>query len=212
MGKGITELVFILDKSGSMSGLEDDTVQSFNSMLHRQKNEDGRCTITTVLFNTYCKILYDHLDIQQVVPMTRESFAVQGCTALLDAIGSTIGHIENLHHTAYPDEIPEQTLFVIITDGMENASRIYSRGQVRAMIKRKQAHSHWEFLFLGANMDAIHAASRIGIQKDHAVTFTNDTRGIATNYAAISEAIRIFRSRNVLSATWKSSIEKDHNR
>ena len=211
MKKGLTELVFILDRSGSMEGLEEDTIGGFNSMIRRQKEQPGECLVSTVLFDTYRQTLHDRLTLQNVPNMTSSDYCVQGCTALVDAIGSSIHHIASIHKYIREEDVPERTLFVITTDGMENSSREYDAQQVRDMIK-KQESIGWEFLFLGANMDAVSTAISFGIPKDRAVTYTNDSDGIAANYEAVSSAICDFRKDKPFSAAWKHDIERNHSR
>jgi len=210
MKKGLTELVFILDRSGSMEGLEGDTIGGFNSMIRRQKEQPGECLVSTVLFDTYRQTLHDRLTLQNVPNMTASDYCVRGCTALVDAIGSSIHHIASIHRYIREEDVPERTLFVITTDGMENASREYTAQQVRDMIK-KQESCGWEFLFLGANMDAVSTAASFGIHKDRATTYTNDSSGIATNYEAISSVISSFREKAPVTENWKDMIDKDHS-
>ena len=180
-----TELVMILDRSGSMAGLESDTIGGFNAMLEKQKRLEGKCCVTTVLFDSARLILHDRLPLAQVRPMTREDYCVGGCTALLDAVGSTIRHIEEIHRYARPEDVPAHTLFVITTDGMENASREFSADAVRRMIEQKKEERGWEFVFLGANIDAVTTAARIGIGKDRAVNYRNDGAGVTENFETI---------------------------
>ena len=183
----ITELVMILDRSGSMAGLESDTIGGFNAMLEKQKKLEGECFVTTVLFDSECRVLHDRLPLDKVRPMTEEDYSVGGCTALLDAVGSTIRHIGEIHRYIRPEDVPAHTLFVITTDGMENASREFSAEKVKRMIGQKKEELGWEFIFLGANIDAVSAASRIGIGKDRAVNYHNDRTGVRENFAAICE-------------------------
>lgn len=209
MKNNITELVFILDRSGSMSGLEDDTIGGFNSLLEKQKREPGLAYVSTVLFNHETTVLHDRVDIQAVRPMTREDYTVRGCTALLDAIGGAIHHIGNVHRYARREDVPEHTLFVITTDGMENVSRRYSADKVKAMIERQKSKYGWEFLFLGANIDAVETAQHFGIGADRAVSFMSDRIGTALNYDVVCEAVRTVRCAQPLSSSWKSRIEAD---
>ena len=209
MKNNITELVFILDRSGSMSGLEDDTIGGFNSLLEKQKREPGLAYVSTVLFNHETTVLHDRVDIQAVRPMTREDYTVRGCTALLDAIGGAIHHIGNVHRFARREDVPEHTLFVITTDGMENVSRRYSADKVKAMIERQKSKYGWEFLFLGANIDAVETAQHFGIGADRAVSFMSDRIGTALNYDVVCEAVRTVRCAQPLSSSWKSRIEAD---
>ena len=209
MKNNITELVFILDRSGSMSGLEDDTIGGFNSLLEKQKREPGRAYVSTVLFDHETTVLHDRVDIQAVRPMTREDYTVRGCTALLDAIGGAIHHIGNVHRYARREDVPEHTLFVITTDGMENASRRYSADKVKTMIERQKSKYGWEFLFLGANIDAVETARHFGIGADRAVSFMSDHIGTALNYDVVCEAVHTVRCAQPLSSSWKSRIEAD---
>ncbi len=204
-----TELVFILDRSGSMSGLEGDTIGGFNAMLEKQKKQTGDCFVTTVLFDHEIITLHDRLPLARVPLMTGKDYTVRGCTALLDAVGSTIRHIVNIHRYARPEDVPAHTLFVITTDGMENASHVFSAGQVRAMIEKERGQYGWEFLFLGANMDAVQTARDFGIGEDHAVTYQCDSVGTQLNYEVLSDTIGSFRMNAPLSVDWKSRIEQD---
>ena len=210
MKNDITELVFILDRSGSMGGLEGDTIGGFNSMLEKQKKEPGQAYVSTYLFDNISELVHDRVPVKEVPAMTEEVYFVRGCTALLDAIGGAIDHIKDIHRYARPEDVPEHTMFVITTDGMENASHHYSADKVKAMIEHEKTKYGWEFLFLGANIDAVATASHIGIAADRAVTFRNDSQGIATNYAAVGAAVSAVRSAKPLTETWKEKIEKDH--
>ena len=207
-----TELVFILDCSGSMAGLEQDTIGGFNAMLERQKNEEGTVWISTVLFNSETKVIHDRLPLAQVMPMTEREYAVGGTTALLDAIGGAIHHIGNIHKYARREDVPQRTLFVITTDGMENASRRYDYEKVRQMISRQQEKYGWEFLFLGANIDAAAEAARFGIGADHAADYHCDAEGTALNYEAISEAVRTVRCGKSVPPSWKANIDADYKK
>ena len=209
MKKDLTELVFILDRSGSMSGLEADTIGGFNSMLEKQKKQEGEALVSTVLFDSECEVLHDRVDIAKIEKLTEKDYYVRGCTALLDAVGGAIHHISNVHKYAREEDVPEHTMFIITTDGMENASREYSAEAVRKLISKKKEQG-WEFLFLGANIDAVSTASRFGIDRDHAVKFRNDSRGIAVNYEAVSDAVCCMRAGGKVGAKWKASIEADY--
>ncbi len=211
MKKGLTELVFILDKSGSMSGLEADTIGGFNGMIARQREEEGEALVSTVLFSNRSTVIHDRVDLKQVEPLTAKQYYVGGCTALIDAIGGAVHHIGNVHKYAREEDRPEHTVFVITTDGMENASRLYSSDRVKEMIRRQKEKYGWEFLFLGANIDAVETASRFGIDEDRAVTFRNDARGQALNYQGIDMAIREVRCCRPLGAGWKQEIEEDRS-
>jgi len=209
MNNNLTELVFILDRSGSMSGLEKDTIGGFNAMLEKQKNEPGRALVSTVLFDNTARVLHDRLPLCEVPAMTDRDYTVGGCTALLDAVGSAIGHIGNIHKYARPEHRPARTLFVITTDGMENASRRYDYETVKAMIRRQQERYGWEFLFLGANIDAAAEASRFGISPDRAAQYCCDQEGTALNYEVISEAVSSVRASRTLHSGWKRRIDED---
>ena len=182
MKQNLTELVFILDRSGSMQGLEGDTIGGFNAMIEKQKKEPGEAYVSTVLFDDRSEVLHDRIKVGEVRPITEREYYVQGCTALLDAIGGAIHHIGNIHKYARPEDVPEHTLFVITTDGMENASRRYTAPQVREMIQRQKEKYGWEFLFLGANIDAVETAGRFGIDADRAVDYVPDGRGTELNF------------------------------
>ena len=210
MKKNWTEMVFILDKSGSMSGLEEDTIGGFNGMIERQKKEDGGALVSTVLFSNTSRVIHDRVDIRKVEPMTEKDYYVGGCTALIDAIGDAIHHIALVHKYAREEDVPEHTVFVITTDGMENASRRYSSDEVKAMVKREKEQYGWEFLFLGANIDAVETAARFGIAEDRAVTYRNDPIGQALNYESVSEAVRCVRRSAPLTRAWKDRIEEDY--
>lgn len=189
MKKGLTELVFIIDRSGSMSGLEADTIGGFNGLLEKQKKEEGEAFVSVVLFDDRTEVLYDRVAIQEVAPMNSRQYYVRGCTALLDAVGGAIHHIKNVHKYAREEDVPEKTLFIITTDGMENASRQYSYGKVKRMIEEKKDKDHWEFLFLGANIDAVKVAGRFGINPARAVNYENDSAGTRLNYEVMSRAV-----------------------
>lgn len=189
MRKGLTELVMILDRSGSMGGLESDTIGGFNSMIGQQKEEDGEALVSVVLFDGISEVLYDRADIRTIKPMTDRQYYVRGCTALLDAVGGTIRHIGNVHKYAREEDVPEKTIFVITTDGLENASREFSYDQVRHMIERQKERFHWEFMFLGANIDAVGEARRFGISETRAVRYEHDSEGTRLNYSVVSDVI-----------------------
>ncbi len=211
MKKGLTELVFILDRSGSMSGLEADTIGGFNSMIRKQKCERGEAIVSTVLFNDRAAAIHDRVKIRKVKPLTGRDYTVWGNTALLDAMGSAIRHIANVHRYARPEDVPEHTLFVITTDGMENASRVYTADMVRKMIAWQKERYGWEFPFLGANIDAVGTASRFGIGADRAVNYNSDSAGTQLNYEVLADAITSVRCSAPLAADWKERIEKDYN-
>ena len=212
MKKNLTELVFILDRSGSMHGLEEDTIGGFNSMLEKQKGEPGEALVSTVLFDDETQVLHDRVKLREVKPMTCKEYYVRGCTALLDAIGGAIHHIGNIHKYAREEDVPERTLFVITTDGMENASRRYTAQQVKEMIRRQKEKYGWEFLFLGANIDAVETAGHLGITPDRAVNYHCDSQGTQVNYEAISQAVSAVRSCATLDEHWKDAIEEDFSK
>ena len=212
MKKNLTEIVFILDRSGSMAGLEGDTIGGFNAMIEKQKQEPGEAIISTVLFDTEREVIHDRVDIQEIAPMTRKEYYVRGCTALLDAVGYAIHHIGNVHKYAREEDRPEKTLFVITTDGMENASHRYSYERLKAMIERQKAHYGWEFLFLGANIDATREAARFGIGADRAANYHADSKGTNVIYETVNEAITQVRCCSApLSADWKQRVDEDYN-
>ena len=208
-GSDLTELVFILDRSGSMAGLESDTIGGFNAMIEKQKKQEGKAFVTTVLFDNELKTLHDRVALEKIAPMTERDYAVGGCTALLDAMGLTIRHIADIHRYVRPEDVPAHTVFVITTDGMENASRHFDAAQVKALVEQKKEADGWEFLFLGANIDAVATAGSFGISEDRAADYHADAQGTAVNYDALSEAITCVRSCRPLSSGWKKAIEKD---
>ena len=205
----ITELVFILDRSGSMAGLERDTVGGFNSMIEKQKKQDGACYVSTVLFGDESRVLHDRVRLEDIPKMTDDDYTACGCTALLDALGDAVCHIGNIHKYARGEDVPERTMFVITTDGQENASRRYTYDKVRRMIEQKKKDCGWEFLFLGANIDAAAEAGRFGIGADRAVNYKCDKIGTALSYQVISDAVCAVRESKPLAADWKKSIDKD---
>ena len=210
MRKNLTEIVFILDRSGSMHGLEADTIGGFNSMIAKQKKNDGDVLISTVLFDNASKVLHDRISIKKIKPMKERDYTVGGCTALLDAIGGAIHHIGNVHKYARPEDVPEHTLFVITTDGMENASCQYTADRVKQMIERQKNKYGWEFLFLGANIDAVKTAGTFGIGADRAVNYHSDREGTQLNYEVLSAAISSVRSNAPLGTDWKKRIDEDY--
>ena len=205
----MTELVFILDRSGSMSGLERDTIGGFNSMIEKQKKEAGEAVVSTVLFDNESVVIHDRLPLSKVPHMTEEEYFTRGCTALLDALGGAIHHIGNVHKYARKEDVPDKTMFIITTDGYENASRRYDYEKVRKMIERQKEKYGWEFLFLGANIDAAAEAKRFGIDADRAVNYKCDEEGTALNYEVISDAVCAVRACKPLSAAWKKRIDED---
>ncbi len=206
----ITELVFILDRSGSMAGLESDTIGGFNAMLEKQKKQDGLCWVSTVLFANESQVVHDRVRLEEVRPMTAEDYSVGGCTALIDAIGDAIRHIGNVHKYARPEDVPAHTVFVITTDGMENASHRYSAQEVRQLISRKQEQNGWEFLFIGANIDAVQTAGRFGIAEDRAVNYRADRKGTRVLYECVSRAVGRVRANAPMEADWSQSIQADY--
>ena len=211
MNGNLTEIVFILDRSGSMAGLEDDTIGGFNALVEKQKKEPGEAVLSAVLFSNDNTVIYDRTDIRKVEPLTEQQYYVGGCTALIDAIGQAIHHIGNVHKYAREEDVPEHTIFVITTDGMENASHRYSSDEVKRMVNRQKEKYGWEFLFLGANIDAVETAARFGISEDRAVRYHNDARGQQLNYETVSDAVRCVRSCAPLGRDWKEKIEKDYS-
>ena len=209
MKKDLTELVFILDRSGSMAGLEDDTIGGFNAMIEKQKLEPGEAYVSTVLFDNRSEVIHDRLKLDRVPALTRKEYYVRGCTALLDAVGRAIHHIGNIHKYAREEDRPQRTLFVITTDGMENASRRYDYDRVKAMIERQRQKYGWEFLFLGANIDAAKEAARFGIGAEHAANYHADAQGTAVIYEAVSAAVCSFRASKPMEKNWRQRIDED---
>ena len=209
MKKGLTEMVFILDKSGSMAGLEMDTIGGFNAMIEKQKRQPGEAYVSTVLFANSSTVIHDRVRLAQVEPMTDRQYFVGGCTALLDAIGGAIHHIGNVHKYAREEDVPEHTVFIITTDGLENASRLYTSDEVKRMVERQKEKYGWEFLFLAANIDAVETAAHFGIGADRAVRSHHDGAAYQLNYEAMSEALCDVRMSRPLSAGWKDKIEED---
>ena len=209
MKKNLTEIVFILDRSGSMAGLEKDTIGGFNAMLEKQKREPGKALVSTVLFGNTADVIHDRLPLHRVPKLTDREYYVRGCTALLDAVGGAIRHISTIHKYAREEDRPEKTIFVITTDGLENASRRYDYEAVKQMIQRQKEQYGWEFLFLGANIDAAREAARFGIGEDRAANFHCDSKGTALNYEVISETVCSFRAEQPIAADWKARIDAD---
>ena len=212
MKKNLTELVFILDRSGSMAGLERDTIGGFNAMIEKQRGEEGEAVISTVLFDNVSEVIHDRAKLDDVPRLTEKEYYVRGCTALLDAVGGAIHHIGNVHKYAREEDRPEKTLFVITTDGMENASRRYSYDKVKEMITQQQEKYGWEFLFLGANIDAAKEAARFGIRSDCAADYHADHQGTAVIYEAMSEAVCSVRACRPIRADWKEKIDRDYQK
>ena len=208
MKKDLTELVFILDESGSMFNLTDDTIGGFNSMIEKQKKEEGKAFVTTYLFNGNTKMIHDRANLDEIALMTRDDYRPNGCTALLDAVGEAVEHVEGIHKYARKDDIPEHTVFVITTDGMENASKKFNRAQIKELIEGKQKQG-WEFIFMGANIDAVAEAGKLGIDSVHAVEYVSDVAGSAACYESMTCAISNLRASRPLSKGWKKSVEAD---
>lgn len=211
MKNNITEMVFILDRSGSMYGAEADVVGGFNSMLTKQKQEEGRAYVTTVLFNDGQHRLHDRLDMDKVTEMKLEDFVTGGCTALLDTVGDTIKHIIHIHRYARPEDVPEKTIMVIATDGMDNTSRRFTAEQVRKLIEHEKEKYGWEFIFLGANIDAVETAGSIGISHDRAVNFNPDDEGLELCFNAVSDVVSSVQHREPVNAKWSARIAADHS-
>ena len=210
MGKNLTEMVFILDRSGSMENLVSDTIGGYNSLIEKQKNEPGEAAVTTVLFDDQYDVVCDNADIQKVDPMTNEVYFARGMTALLDAIGKTINTIDARHKTAVDSAVPDKTVVVIMTDGMENASREYSYRAIKELIERKQKESGWEFLFMGANIDAIGTAGKMGISPNRAANYHADSVGTARNFESVCNMFSDVRSHGFVSDSWKEDIDEDY--
>ncbi|MBQ8927913.1 MAG: hypothetical protein IJ055_06535 [Oscillospiraceae bacterium] len=207
----ITELVFILDRSGSMGGLESDTIGGFNAMIEKQKKEDGTAYVSTILFDDEAKVLHDRIDLAKVPAMTDRDYTVRGCTALFDAVGGAIRHIGNIHKYARPEDVPAHTLFVITTDGMENASRKFTREDVRHMIARQKERYGWEFIFIGANIDAAETAESMGIAAERAANYRADSAGTQVLFEALSAPISAVRRSAKIDRAWAETLEEDKN-
>lgn len=207
-----TEMVFILDRSGSMAGLESDTIGGFNALLKKQKLEKGNAKVSTILFNERIKVLHDRLDIKKMKPLNEKDYFPSGCTAMLDAIGQAITHIGNIHKYARKEDRPDKTIFVITTDGMENASKYYSYDRIKKMIERQKEKYGWEFLFLGANIDAYEVGERFGVGKDRSVNYVNDTEGVSCFYASVDKAISNYRAKGVVEKDWAKEIQQDYQK
>ena len=205
----ITELVFILDRSGSMAGLESDTIGGFNAMLNQQKQEEGRVYVSTILFDHVSEVLHDRIMLSEVPQMTDRDYTVRGCTALLDAIGGAIHHIRNIHKYARPEDVPTHTMFIITTDGQENASRQYDAAAVKKLIEHQKTKYGWEFLFIGANIDAVETAATFGIEKSRAVNYNADSQGTRVLYKNLSAPICAMRAGQSISEDWSRDIDND---
>ena len=208
---GMTELVFILDRSGSMFGLESDTIGGFNAMLEKQKKAEGTVLLSTILFNQESVVLHDRVNVLDVPALTGKDYEVSGCTALFDAVGGAVRHVGNVHRYIRPEDVPDHVLFVITTDGMENASRRFSESDVKRMIAEAREKG-WEFLFLGANIDAVATARGFGLSEENAVDFVNDGKGIHTVYESLAGVCSLFAARGVIDGDWKRNIQQDHAR
>lgn len=209
MKNNVTELVFIIDRSGSMSGFESDTVGGFNSTIQQQKEKEGKVYVSTVLFDNVSEVIHDRVDISEIKPMTTEDYRVGGCTALLDAIGDAIRHVGNIHKYARPEDVPEHTVFVITTDGMENASRRFGSAEIKRRIRRQTEKYGWEFLFLAANIDAVEVADDLGIRRDRAANYRQTKKGVARSYFAMSEAITSVRENRANDMDFESFLKED---
>ena len=205
----VTELVFILDRSGSMAGFERDTIGGLNSTIEKQRKQDGKVYVSTVLFDNVSEVIHDRVDISDIKPMTDADYEVRGCTALLDAVGGAVHHIGNIHKYARPEDVPEHTIFIITTDGMENASHNYSRSRVREMIKRQTEKYGWEFIFLAANIDAEETADDMGIRRERAANYRQTKEGVGRSYYAMSEAISMVRRNCAGAINLEKYLEED---
>lgn len=212
MKNGITELVFIIDRSGSMAGLESDTIGGFNAMIEQQKKLDGKVYVSTVLFSNYSKVVHDRKDLSEIEPMTDKDYTVGGCTALLDAIGGAIHHIGNVHKYARPEDVPEHTMFIITTDGMENASREYGSEKVKKMIRRQEERYGWEFLFVAANIDAVETAEHIGIRRERAANYRHDSEGTEKLYCAVSATVASYRKNASVDDNWAEGFNEEEKK
>ena len=211
MKNNITELVFILDRSGSMSGLEGDTIGGFNSLIEKQRRQDGECYVSTVLFDNVSEVLHDRVRLSEIRKMTEDDYTVRGCTALIDAIGSAIHHIATIHKYARREDVPEHTMFVIMTDGMENASRKYSSREVKRMIEKEKKKYGWEFLFIGANIDSVETAGHFGIGADRSANYHADGKGTAVVFEAVADTVSCMRKSRPITADWSRKINEDYN-
>ncbi|MBR5340722.1 MAG: VWA domain-containing protein [Erysipelotrichaceae bacterium] len=209
MKKNLTELVFIMDRSGSMSGLEEDTIGGFNSFIEKQKREKGECLVSTVLFNQHSKVIHDRVSLSEIKKMTRDDYLASGTTALIDALGDGIHHIKTVHRYIRKEDVPANTIFVIITDGLENASHKHTSDEVKKMVEQ-QKEEGWEFLFLAANIDAVETAKHYGISADRATEYCCDEEGIETNFNSLEESISHFRKCGSIAKNWDAKIRKDY--
>ncbi len=207
----VTELVFLLDRSGSMAGLEGDTIGGFNGMIEKQKQGEGTVYVSTVLFDHVSEVLHDRIELAEVAPLTDRDYTVRGCTALLDAVGSAINHIRSIHKYARPEDVPAHTMFIITTDGMENASREFTYAKLKKLIEAQKKEG-WEFLFIGANIDAIGEAAKVGISEDRAVNYNSDSAGTAAVFRTLAAPIRAMRENRAVTADWCEEIAADNAR
>ena len=212
MKNNLTELVFILDRSGSMHGLESDTIGGFNSMIEKQKDVEGECLVSTVLFDDESIVLHDRVKLSEIKEMTSDDYRVGGSTALIDAIGGAVHHIGNVHKYARPEDVPEHTMFVIITDGLENASHRYTSDDVKRTIEKRKEKYGWEFLFIGANIDAVETAARYGIGRDRAVNYNSDKTGTKITYDSVARAACCMRSSSRINDNWSDDINNDYQK
>lgn len=212
MKNNITELVFILDKSGSMSGLEKDTIGGFNSMINKQKKLQGKTYVSTVLFDNNTEVIHDRVSLDGVKPLTDDDYCVGGCTALIDALAGGIKHISNIHKYARKEDVPENTMFVITTDGMENASKKYTAKEVKKMIEKMKKKYNWQFIFLGANIDAVETAKNYGISEEMAVNYNCDSRGTRKIYEGVSRAVSACRCAMPMDSSWREEIDEDYSK
>lgn len=205
----VTELVFILDRSGSMGGLESDTIGGFNSLIEKQKKQDGECYVSTVLFDNVSEVIHDRVKLSEIKPMTEKEYFVRGCTALIDAIGGAVKHISTVHKYARPEDVPEHTMFVITTDGLENASHKYSSDEVKKMIERHKEADGWEFLFIGANIDSVETAKHFGIGADRAVNYKADKKGTHVLFETVGKTVCAMRKSAPIAEDWCEEINAD---
>ena len=211
MKNNITELIFILDRSGSMGGLESDTIGGFNAMIEKQKKEPGEAYVTTILFDHVSETLHDRIPLEKIPEMTDKDYTVRGCTALIDAIGGAIRHIETIHKYVRPEDVPANTMFIITTDGMENASKEFSSAEVKKMIERKKEECGWEFLFVGANIDAVETAKHFGIAEDRAVNYHADKKGTAVLFDAMAMQVSNMRACGKVQENWSAPLQQDYD-
>lgn len=207
----ITELVFILDRSGSMSGLESDTIGGFNSLIEKQRKTEGECYVSTVLFDSESEVIHDRVKLSEIKPMTDKDYYVRGSTALIDAIGGAVKHIQTIHKYARPEDVPEHTMFVITTDGMENSSHIYSSDEVKKMVEKQKEKEGWEFIFIGANIDSVETAKHFGIGADRAVNYIADAAGTGVVFDTVAETVCEMRAHKPIKAGWKRKIKEDYD-